>query len=406
MLKRALLYLVVMLILLALAVSAGQWDKSTALLQQHADELSIWLTKQENENAGTVLTHQRDSLLSWSNTSVIPTSRDLKEWSDKTGTSLLQLPQGWFFARFEKSGDAAKTTLIPIRYRLNNKDLNNNHLFPANPSIPSSVLISASKTDYPINFNGQAIGWLTAVGPVNSAWLQWLKLGAWLLFFGVFLSLLSQIAKALGEKYGWLTGAMLVALVSTALLWLNLSTGFSAKQFGALSLFAQNFEGASLIGASVGDWLIHGLLLVYVMAFFHQSKASYTENGKILGDGTKLGLSIFSYLLAMLSILIGSEAIRQLVFKNRLGFDFDHILNLGLLGFLAIAGVVALMVGLFLFSHRLAIGVQRLQLSQNQRYTAIGAATLAFSALCFLIGPAETNLAWTIGFSLDRKSVV
>ena len=44
MLKRVLLYVVVMLILLALAVSAGQWDKSTALLQQYAIEISDWLT--------------------------------------------------------------------------------------------------------------------------------------------------------------------------------------------------------------------------------------------------------------------------------------------------------------------------------------------------------------------------
>ncbi len=48
MLKRVLLYVVVMLILLALAVSAGQWDKSTALLQQYAIEISDWLTEHES----------------------------------------------------------------------------------------------------------------------------------------------------------------------------------------------------------------------------------------------------------------------------------------------------------------------------------------------------------------------
>ena len=107
MLKRALLYLVVMSILLALAVNVGQWDKSTALLQQQASEISAWLKLQESETqkgggVGTLLIHQGDTLLSWSNTNILPANRDLKVLSEKTGYHLLHLPQGYFLARVEK----------------------------------------------------------------------------------------------------------------------------------------------------------------------------------------------------------------------------------------------------------------------------------------------------------------
>ena len=98
MIKRLLLYIVVMIILLALALSAGQWDKDTTLLQQHSEEISAWLAEQEAEGltwgrahaAGaqgwdeqsnkpyTVLLHRQDTVLRWSNTLVIPVCLELR----------------------------------------------------------------------------------------------------------------------------------------------------------------------------------------------------------------------------------------------------------------------------------------------------------------------------------------
>jgi hypothetical protein len=49
MLKRILLYFVVMVILLGVALSAGQWDKDTTILQQHAGDIGVWLGAREAE---------------------------------------------------------------------------------------------------------------------------------------------------------------------------------------------------------------------------------------------------------------------------------------------------------------------------------------------------------------------
>ncbi len=407
MLKRALLYVVVMFILLALAVSVGQWDKSTTLLQQHAAEISSWLAQQEIEakngtGVGTVLVHRGDVLQSWSNTNIIPAPFDLKILSEKTGRSLFHFPQGWFLTISDKSGSDARTTLIPICYELESNVRSKKRAFPANPDISDNVEIWDSKTDYPIKINGQEICWLQASSPVQSAWLQWVKLGVWLLFFGVLFSLLAQIARSLNARLSPLAGSGLVAIASSGLLWLNYKTNFTARQFGELPLFGRSFDHASLLGRSVGDWLIHAIIVVFVMGFFHSSRANTEPDVAPLpaGAGTKLGLAVFSYLLAMLSILIGMEAMRQLVFQSYMGFELDHVLNLGVLGFLALAGIVALMVGLFLFSHRLIIGIRRFQLAYNQRLTSIAVATVLFGVLSFMIAPPELNLMWGMFFGL------
>ncbi len=49
MFKRLLLYLVAMGILLSVAISAGQWDEGTTLLQEHADQISNYLGQQQTE---------------------------------------------------------------------------------------------------------------------------------------------------------------------------------------------------------------------------------------------------------------------------------------------------------------------------------------------------------------------
>ncbi len=394
MLKRALLYVVVMLIFLALAVSAGQWGKSTALLEQQANEISTWLLNQENEakngrGQGTSFVHRADSLLSWTNTNVLPAPRDLKTLSEKSDYSLFRLPQGYFLAHVEKANTDTRTTLVPIQYNLTFNKLAAQTAFPANNHIqPTIFFTEALQTPAPVMVDGKAICWLSDPDSVSSDWLQWLKLAAWLLFLGVFLALLTQAGRAISQRFGWQSGAVLVTTVSMLLIWFNLQTGFTAEQFGTLSLFESSFENASLIGRSVGDWLLHVCILVYVMAYFHSTPllARAVRPAKM-----GLVLSSFAQLLAMLTVLIGTEAIRQLVFQRSIGFDFDHVLNLGVLGFLALAGVVALMVGLFMFSHRLMAGARQFQLTKNQRFISIGIATAIFSICCFTFSSADTN---------------
>lgn len=432
MIKRLLLYIVVMLILLALAFSAGQWDKDTTLLQQQSEKISDWLSVQETEaldwgrahtaRAGaweaqpdaayTVVWHRQDSVLAWSNTKAIPVAAELRSIALKPGRSLLHLPLGWFLCYSEAAGQQTLSVLIPIQYTLNFNDLDQKNIFPAGKNIDGNTTVSATATDYPIVVKDQPFAWLTAAQPVHSSGLQWIQLLAYLFFFLVFFSLLNQAARWMNRRMGPLAGTALLLISVALLLWLNAATGFTQQQFSALPLFAQSFENTSLIGRSVGDWLIHASLLVYVMIFFHRRfgavggediSETHAEEPAPMAQtvseksGIKLILASFCFLLAMLSIPFSVEVMRELVFHSRIGFDFDNILNLGSLGLLALTGVIMLMVGLFLFSHRMALTVQQLQMPLKQRAIALGVAVVLVTALTI---PLDINPLFVAVFAL------
>lgn len=404
MIKRLLLYLLVMFILLAAAVSAGQQDENDALLQQYSEEISAWLTTTENEaiawsktNGGqnavraeqqdkpyTVLFHRGDTLLSWSNTKAIPSPHDLKQLATKKGRNLVKIPLGWFLANVESSATGTRSILVPIRYALDFKDARNSIAFPANEGISKNLHIAAEKTAWPIRAGAQELAWLQANGPIQSGWLSWIKLGAWALFFLTFFSLLNQAANWLNHRFGMLAGASALLGVLGALLYYNLYTGWTEAQFGNLPLFGRSFENADLIGRSVGDWLIHVGLVVYLMVFFHRS-----FRGKPLAhlpQGLRMGIALTSNTLLMLSIPICVLVVRQLVFNNQAGFDFENILSIGATGFLALSGLIGLMVGLFLFGHRLILTVRSLGLADMQRLVVIIGAVLLIAGLSILLG--------------------
>lgn len=418
MIKRLLLYIVAMIILLALAFSAGQWDKDTTLLQQHAEEISGWLAVQETEGLAwgrahadkqdleenqatkpyTVLLHQQDSILAWSNTNAIPAGTVLKKIAGKPGRSVLQLPLGWFLVNSETRAANTLTVLVPIRYALDFNALDRGNVFPAGKDIDDHIEVTNRPTDYPIEVGGKPLAWLNAQKAVESGWLQWVQLIAYLLFFVLFFSLLNRAALALNKHLGPLAGTGLLLLSVAILLWLNTVTGFTQQQFSALPLFAPTFENASLIGRSVGDWLIHATLLVYVMIFFQRRFGATDETEEpgaeeipatpAAGEktGLKTLLAVFGYLLAMLSIPFSVEIMRELVLHSSIGFDFDNILNLGSLGLLALTGVIMLMTGLFLFSHRMMLMIRQLNLPRMQRGLAIAAAAAAVTGIAVALG--------------------
>jgi signal transduction histidine kinase len=436
MLRRLLLYLVAMAALLAVAVSAGQWDKDTALLQEHADRISAYLEAQEseamawtNENrsalqsaaAGrpaensanllenqaskdhTILVVRGDSVLVWTNNKILPTSSRLKNVAPQNGRSLLRLPSGWFSARREPLGSDAILALTPIRYTAS-LDLNGAKTFPASGDISSKIQVSQTPTDYAVRVGGKDLCWLSADGPVHSTWLQWVKFLFYGLFFAVLFSLLNQAGVWLAKRYTPAAGAALLLAVVGGAYWLNNQFNFTGKQFGGLSLFAQPFDVPSLIGKSLGDWLVNIGLLAWLMVFFHRrfrvgSLAHFPIPARI-------ALSTIYYLAAMMCILVGVEVLRRLVFYSGIEFDFDNILNSDWSALLAIGGVILLMVGLFLFSHRMMMTVKRVGLNIPQRGAALGAATVALFFICLMLSDdLLVSPLWVVGLAILYAAV-
>ena len=417
MIKRLLLYLLAGALLLAVAISADRGYKDTALLQQYAAQIADYLSGQETDalawarqergildaavagqpgpaNRGdilavqatkdyTVLLHRGDSLLFCSNNKILPVRETLGRIAGSAAArSVLQLPLGYYYQYHERRGDGnTLTVLVPVRYALDESGYHQT-LFPANHSIPARVTVSAAASDYPIRTDGQDLCWLQAAGKVQAAWVQWLKLLAYGLLLCLLLTLAYQAAANWAKRGRALGGGALLLVLVAAIVWLNRQTGFTATEFDQLPLFAQRFDSPSFIGNSLGDWLLHMVLLLWLMVFFHRGFQTGELNH--LPAPVRLALASVYYLLTMLSLLVGVEVYRQLVFHSALNFDFDNLLNFDNLSVLAFTGIILLLIALFLFGHRLILTTQQLALSARSKAAGIGLSGLVLFVVCLL----------------------
>ena len=413
MIKRLLLYTLAGAILLSVAISADRGYKDTALLEQYAAEIAVYLTEQEQaglewlrterptlnaivagravsnpskwltsltEQAAkdyTVLIHQGDSLLFYSNNKAIPLREQFTPILKAEERSVVRLALGYYYA-YHQNFDSEKTLtlLVPIRFTLNEtQGQQSSTLFPANPAISGQVKLSLTPADYAIRVNQQDLCWLQASGSVQAAWVQWVKLFAFGLFLALLLALALKGAMHLVNR-GWaMGGAGLLLILVAGIFWLNRQTGFTASEFNQLPLFAQRFDTDSLIGNSLGDWLVHLALLLWLMLFFHRAFRVDTL-GKLPPLGLRMALSVVCYVLVMLSTLVGVEVYRQLVFHSAINFDFDNLLNFDSYTVLAFAGILFLLLALFLFGHRLLLSAQKMELPLAYRGLGIGVAAL------------------------------
>lgn len=418
MIKRLLLYLLAGALLLAVAISADRGYKDTALLQQYAAQISDYLSGQETDalawvrqeraildaaasgqtgpaNRGdilaagatkdyTILLHRGDSLLFCSNNKILPVREMLGRIAGSGATrTVLQLPPGFYYTHYERRSDGTDlTVLIPVRYAFDESG-HRQTLFPANHSIPAQVTVSASATDVSIRVNGQDLCWLQAGAKVQAAWAQWLKLLAYSLLLGLLLALAYRFAANWAKRGQALGGGVFLLALISGMVWLNLQTSFTANQFDQLSFFARRFDSPSFIGNSLGDWLLHMAVLLWLMIFFH--RAFQTEALNHFPAPVRLALATVYYLLTMLSLLVGVEVYRQLVFHSDLNFDFDNLLNFDSLSVLAFPGIMLLLIALFLFGHRLIMTTQRLALPAASKAIGIGLSGLVLFIICLVL---------------------
>ena len=418
MMKRLLLYLLAGAILLAVAISADHGYKDTALLEQYAGDVAAYLEGQESDaltwarqqhtamdavasgrSVGatsawnealatqgladyTLLVHQGDSLLFCSNNKALPSRDVLGQLNENPSRRAVQLPLGYYYVYSERfDPERTLSLLVPIRYTLDAGGVQRHQtIFPANHSIAPQVEVRTIKATTPVQVKGQDICWLEAAGSVQAGWAQWLKLLAYGLLLALVMSLAFRAALQLAQR-GWaLAGGGLLLLLVAGIFGLNLVTGFTAREFDQLPFFAQRFSTPSLIGNSLGDWLLHLTLLLWLMVYFHRGFHSGSLSHFALP--LRMALATMYYFLTMLSLLVGVEVYRQLVFHSSINFDFDNLLNFDSFNALAFAGIILLSLALFLFGHRLILTVLRLELPGPLRAINIGISALLLFAIC------------------------
>lgn len=402
--KRLLLYFIAMLILLAVAISAGQLDTEPTLLTQYAEELGAYTETQETEALNwirtnraaasgvgadpalalkdyTILFYKEDSLFFWSNTKIFPSAKDLAAFKDKTGRFVARLPLGWFVLHQENAGPDRTLVLIPVRYHLDTRASVGTGPFPANGNISGAVAISDAKTDYPVQVDGKDLLWLQATGPVQAIWLQWIQL----IFIGLALLLLLVLIQGgalfLNKKYGAAASIGLLGLSIASILGINRVFGLTQLFFDGLPLFSQTFQSASLLGNSTGDCLLGISLLTWGAIFFHRHiQFNAFEQ---LPQSRLTGIAFVFYCLAMLSLGAVGALAGHWVFYSGLPFDFDNLLNNSFITYSAIGGVLVAWIAAYQFSHRLVLAVRGFNLPRASRLMAISGAGLTAFIIAF-----------------------
>jgi two-component system nitrogen regulation sensor histidine kinase NtrY len=403
--KNSLLRLLAGAILAATAYTAHTGYKDTALLEACAARLEEYLSRQEqsalewiererlslewaaqgrlpeepevwsrslseqSKQPYTVLVHQRDSVLFASNNKVFPAAEyrrtrvDDGEWR-----GAVHMPAGCFYVYSRPwEADVRLSVWVPVELRISEQ-----RFFPLELSIPSSVRVVPATEGVAVRMGGKALFGLSSTGRIQASWAQKVVLAAGLLLLVLLLAGVSQVALRLHRQNRSGQAALLLGAVLVGLIALNATTAFLSQQvLWNISVFARPLEH-SMVGAhTVGDLFLHMCLLLWFSVFFH--RISRVEGiAERLSVPVRMGLSALAYGVAIGSVLGLVWLYRRLVFDSGIFFDFDNLFNLDRFSSLALAGLLAVLLALFLWHHRLIFTTHQCRLSRGQYAVALG----------------------------------
>ncbi|MEZ4951832.1 MAG: HAMP domain-containing sensor histidine kinase [Saprospiraceae bacterium] len=317
---------------------------------------------------------QDDSLVFWSNSSVLPTLSPKGMYAiEYEKPYLTRLNNGYFLFYKSKFNDRPNDDRVAIAYlpiknafRLESSYLENGFL--TDEPIPVEVEISEEETPYPVfGTEDQPLFYLYADQDFKDAPRQ-----KWLLFFMVltFLALatlINSFARAIVQRYRpWLGAAFLIltiALLRFTTLQLDLSDKFSN-----LEIFSRAFY-TPVLNYSLGDLLMDILLLLWLMVFFHR-EFKVKQLVQISRTWQYL-LTSLNYFSVILGILMVTSVFKSLVLDSGVTFDFDNVFQLNIYSIFAIFGVIFLLFALFLFSHRMMLTIQKTGLPRKWRFASL-----------------------------------
>jgi len=144
--------------------------------------------------------------------------------------------------------------------------------------------------------------------------------------------------------------------------------------------------------------LINIVLLLWMMVFFHhQFQVKELKNVSL---PVRFGLAGLNHFSIILGILMICGVFKSLVMDSDITFDFDNVFNLNFYSFLSIVGIILLLFGLFLFSHRMMTSTLQIGLTQPQRVIALfGALAVSTLVIHFMDLSFPTWLLLLIAFS-------
>lgn len=430
--KRTRFHLFITLAALALSIALGNLGKDRFMFDKYARQISDHLSQQEKfaldwlaverlallEIASgnfldpdtkqqiwersdfatqefTLFLHRGDSIIFWNNNKALPAREELAQLRTAPERSIQHLPTGSFYALRQPFEGVQMTLLIPIRF----ENFTTGHrVFPANPSISGKMLVVSEAGDFPIIVNGQAIGSLSNSDKINFVGWQWATFLVGLVFIFLFFNLVNKFSMWAAERFGSTLGS--AALLLPLALFLGAVHFFQVPEhFSGMGLFSKNFITSSL-GDSLGVWLLNILVLLWLMVFFHREFSA--KDWGMLPTPIRVSLAVVFNLALMMSVVMTIRLFKELMYNSAIVFDFDNILNLNRYSLVALLGIILILAGLFLFSHRMMLTIFKIDLSRYQRMLSavISGGIIFVACRLFWEESLEVYATGIVGFAL------
>ena len=338
--------------------------------------LSLKFLNTIREDGINILVYKNKELQFWSsNKALLPNVANLK-----TGSSFIQLQNGWYEAVKKVSGAYSIVFLLDVKtqYRLENRYIQNR----LSPNLcPDNSLTLASFSDdeaYGIkDLSGRLLfevklqpNYKSNVFSNLEVWLWVVGLFSLSLFFNAYCSLLVKRGKLLLA-----TGFIILFFIIFRLT--DLQFGWFNHQFN-LDLFDPKVYGESYFLPSLGDFLLNVISITWIILFIYTYKDRYRlpewmtrkRNAGILVH------LVFLSFFAFLGVLI-DQVFLGLITNSKINFDITNIINLSWISWISISILCLVWFNTFLLASILMTFTLQLKTSNKERLIAF---LLAFGA--------------------------
>ncbi|MEL6924387.1 MAG: hypothetical protein AAFO94_10100, partial [Bacteroidota bacterium] len=325
----------------------------------------------------TISIYKNDSLSFWTNNKAIPNLSDIAAVRTAPQPIFIRHPNGYYAMltrNYQEAGDnILATALIPIKYKYGLESQNLSNRFVADSNIPKEIMISSEASDLPVlSRNGNVLCYLNAESPYVDRNRHKLSLLLFLLaFLGLAFFINSIAVRIARSRQPWM-GAAFLMLSVFAIRGLSMGLDFTGY-FSNLAIFSRSFD-TPIFSDSLGDLLINVLLLLWLI-FFFQKEFSFGSFAH-LSKPMKYTLTTLNSFAIILALIMTASVFKNLVVNSGIIFNFDNVFQMGRSSILALAGVVCLLMILFLFSHRMAQTNIEIGLAKNNRLFSFGGALL------------------------------
>ena len=355
-----------------------------------------------------LLVYYHDSLVYWTNTQAFPKPSMIEDYVQSGVRSrLVTLKNGDYLLKFFqagplKSADIQVAVLIPIRHRYayNSEYLRED--FVANSAIPEAVRLSDSPTEFPIELrSGEVLTYLDSFEPFKDRGQQSILLSVFVLWFFSVLYFIHSISKQLARRRKVIYG--IGALVGGfGLFGILINMIRPEQRFDDMPIFNQTFN-VEVIGTTLGYLLMGIIFMVWAILFWHHHSRIQQDDKEAaiqkIPATRKFLLTIQLYLSIFGGMVLTSQIFRSLIIDSNVDFDFQNLLDLKFYTVLSISAVIAILFALFLFSNRIMVLINTMNIPPQKKALALGlVSVVSFGALALfkqVVPP-----LWLIGFSV------